>query len=130
MLELLEYARNLIDAVPVGLVTYDLSGQCISANRAAARILGLTFEQLLSQNFRNIEGWTTSGLLETAEESISTGRGRRIGACLPTVGQRPTRLDCSFENFVSGGRRYLLYVVDDIQTRERRPRSGRGGDNG
>ncbi|HUX39391.1 MAG TPA: PAS domain-containing protein [Rectinemataceae bacterium] len=113
MRRLLEYARDLFDAVPVGIVAYDVSGECVSANRAAVRILGRSFEQILTQNFRKDEGWAASGLLGRAEETISTGQGRHVRAYLPTAGRRRSSLDCRFESFVSGGRHYLLYLIDD-----------------
>jgi len=53
--DLLAFARKIIEAAPVGLITYDSTGQCISANDAIAAAIGATVEQLLSQNFRRIE---------------------------------------------------------------------------
>ncbi|HUW39797.1 MAG TPA: PAS domain-containing protein [Rectinemataceae bacterium] len=129
MIELLEYARNLIDAVPVGLVTYDLFGQCVSANRAATRILGLNLEQLLSQNFRAIDSWASSGMLETAETTLSTGWGGQLSASLPTGYRSSARLDSRFETFVSGRLRYLLHVVIDAPVPGTRPLPEAGREN-
>jgi len=108
---ILEYARNIIESAPVGIISFDGSGQCISANRASARLLGTTIERLLSQNYTSLQTWKTSGLLDSANATMATGQGRRAHIDFKTGFGLPVRLDCQFERFVSGGHRYLLQVV-------------------
>lgn len=126
MAEILEFARNLIEATPVGIVTYDASGQCVSANEAAARITGATIAQLLSQNFREIESWKGSGLLDTAEKTLATKRGHRVVACCTAGFGKPVRLENQLETFVANGERYLLRVISEESTLERVPDSELG----
>lgn len=108
---ILEFARNLIESAPVGIVTYDQSGECVSANRASARILGTTLEKLLSQNYTSLQSWKAAGLLESANVTMATGLGRRSLLDFRTDLGLLIRFDCRFERFVSSGRRYLLQVV-------------------
>ena len=53
----LAFNTNLVEAAPVGIVTYRVAGPCLTANAAAAQIAGATVEQLTQQNFRTIASW-------------------------------------------------------------------------
>jgi PAS domain S-box-containing protein len=108
------FAGKVIETAAVGLLTYDAAGQCVQANAAAASAIGATVEQLLSQNFRRIESWKTSGLLAAAEETLATGRGRRVEVHFTTSFGREARLDCLMEAFGTNGDRHLLVAVNDL----------------
>jgi PAS domain S-box-containing protein len=68
----LAYNRLLIASCPIGIVTYKATGAAVSANDAAARLVGATVAQLEAQNFRQTETWKTSGLLGAAEQVLAT----------------------------------------------------------
>ncbi len=68
----LDYNALLITSSPVGLITYKASGEVVSANEAAAKLVGGTVEQLKAQNFRKTESWKQSGLLNIAERVLAT----------------------------------------------------------
>ncbi|MFI5021803.1 MAG: PAS domain S-box protein [Alphaproteobacteria bacterium] len=72
ILDALAYNRLLIDVSPIGLITYKATGAAVSANAAAAKLVGGTVEQLNAQNFRENEAWRKSRLLEMAEEALAT----------------------------------------------------------
>jgi len=112
---ILEYARNIIESAPVGIVTFDQYGQCVSANRASARILGTTIEKLLSQNYTNLRAWKDAGLLDSANVTMTTGQGHRSRIDFRADLGLDIRLDCRFERFISGGQRYLLQVVSEAK---------------
>jgi len=57
----LEFNDTLITASPVGIFTYDDSGQCTSVNNAGCRIIGASREQALALNFRENEAWKKAG---------------------------------------------------------------------
>ena len=73
----LEYIKTLINSSSLGLTTYDATGRCILANDTLARILGTTCEQLLGENYNEIEAWKESGLLEAALEAAASGKETR-----------------------------------------------------
>ena len=54
----------------MGILTYKASGRCVSVNPAACRITGATAEQLLAQDFRQIDAWKRGGLLAAADEAL------------------------------------------------------------
>ena len=111
---ILEFARNIIESAPVGIVTFDQSGQCVSANRASARILGTSIEKLLSQNYTSLQTWKAAYLLDSANVTMTTGRGRRSLIDFRTDLGLSIRLDCRFERFVSCRQYYLLQVVVEV----------------
>jgi PAS domain S-box-containing protein len=68
----LAFNINLLDAAPVGILTYRVTGACVSCNAAAAQIIGGTVAQLERQNFRTLASWKKSGLLDLADRAIAT----------------------------------------------------------
>jgi PAS domain S-box-containing protein len=71
IIEALEFNRAIVDNSPVGILIYASSGQCLSANPAAAAIIGTTPEVLKNQNFYSLESWKKSGLIETATRTLA-----------------------------------------------------------
>jgi two-component system sensor histidine kinase/response regulator len=57
----LGFNSAIVENSTMGLITYRATGECISANEAAARMVGGTVEQLKRQNFHQVESWKTSG---------------------------------------------------------------------
>jgi PAS domain S-box-containing protein len=110
----LELNLALIDVSTMGIIAYDSSGQCILANEAIARILGGTREQVLSQNYNNIEMWKESGLLESAHETADTGNETRREIHSTSSFGKEIWLDCRFTYLFSNGKSHLLLTVDDI----------------
>ena len=51
---------------------YDSKGQCIVVNDAICKIAGAIKEQMLAQNYNEIESWKTSGLLDSARQAVTT----------------------------------------------------------
>ncbi len=112
----LEYIKTLINSSSLGLTTYDAAGRCILANEAIAKILGTTSEQMLEENYNEIEAWKESGLLEAAREVITSGNETRLEYQTSNNQGKRMWLDCRFTPFISNGEPHLLLSVDDIST--------------
>ena len=112
----LEYIKTLINSSSLGLTTYDATGRCILANDTLARILGTTCEQLLGENYNEIEAWKESGLLEAALEAAASGKETRREYETSNGHDQRIWLDCRFTPFISNGEPHLLLSVDDIST--------------
>ncbi len=110
----LEYNKTLINSSSLGLTTYDASGRCILANDAIARMLGTSREQLLSENYNQLEDWDKSGLLEKAREAMSSGHETRQEYKTTSHAGDELWLDCRFTPFSAAGELHLLLSVDDI----------------
>ncbi len=112
------FSEQILSASPVGIATYDSRGQCISMNDQGARIIGATIQQVLGQNFRRIESWKNSGLLEHAEKTLSTGEQTRCVVHHLSTFKRSVWLDCLFSAFSARGDRHLLLAFTDITERK------------
>jgi PAS domain S-box-containing protein len=112
----LEYIKTLINSSSLGLTTYDAVGRCVLANEAIAKILGTTSEQMLEENYNEIEAWKESGLLEAAREAITSGNETRLEYQTSNNQGKRMWLDCRFTPFISNGEPHLLLSVDDIST--------------
>jgi PAS domain-containing protein len=116
---ILEYARNIFDTIPLGLMVFDESGQCVSANKAAARLLDSPAEKLLSRNFRNRETWNSAGLLLAEEDTVATGRGHRLNSFFTPAFGATIRIENRLERFMAGGKGFLVHVMIDMPEPER-----------
>src|SRR4051812_14561361 len=97
--EALEFNKTLFAALPIGVLTYTASGQCVSANEAAERILGGDSRQLRAQNFRELESWKRSGLLHAAESALATGSMQELEVHLETAFGKELWLRCHCARF-------------------------------
>ena len=114
----LELNERMLTASTVGIAAYDDQGNCIFANEAMGRIIGATQEEMLAQNFHSIDSWRETGLMELAEQALTTGEQQNRELYLTTSFDRDTWLDCFLAPFTRGGIDHLLYMVNDISERK------------
>ena len=110
----LEFNKTLITASPVGIFTYDDSGQCTSANDAGCRIIGASREQALTLNFRENEAWKKSGLIQAAEKNLAMGDPQEAEIYMVTTFGKEVYLRCHTAAFSSSGKQHLLLIITDI----------------
>ena len=113
----LAYMGAVIQASPVGIISYDETGQARAANQTLARMVGGTTDQLLQMNFRQIESWRTSGLLEAAERAIAMQEPVNLEAHFITTFCKEVWLDVQFVPFQRGDAWHLLLLATDISDR-------------
>ncbi|HSL30086.1 MAG TPA: PAS domain S-box protein, partial [Anaerolineales bacterium] len=116
--ELLEFNEKVLNMVPVGMLTFEISGQCTYANENAASIIGARVEALMAQNFRELESWKRSGLFSLAEKAIA-GKVHVVADIhhVSTFG-RDVWLRASAVTFSSRDREQLLLTISDITERK------------
>lgn len=108
------FNEQMLTASPVGIATYDAEGQCTSMNNKGASLIGSTREQALLQNFRRLESWKDSGLLEYAEQALQTGEQTHCIIHHTTTFDRTLWMDCLFSTFSVRGGRHLLVIFSDV----------------
>jgi PAS domain S-box-containing protein len=115
-----DYNRLLIASSPVGIITYKGTGAAVSANEAAAKLVGGTVEQLGAQNFRKLESWSESGLLSLAEEALATNRAIAgdVHITSSTFGKEIC-VAVRLVPFEHESERHLLALLSDITDRVR-----------
>lgn len=114
----LEFNERLLVSSPVGIFTYRLSGECLSANTSAAQMVGGTIEQLRSQNFHRIESWKRSGLYRLAMQTITTGKPAAGDIHVVSTFGKESWYTAQFALFRSGGEDLLLMMFSDISERK------------
>ena len=115
-----EFREEVISESPIGITICDAeSGQCVAANRAIAEIVGARKEQVLAQNFRKIESWQESGLLEMAKSALEENSNRQQEVTLTTSFGKTISADCRFTPFSAGNKKYLQFTLVDITERKR-----------
>ncbi len=118
--EALLFNEQLLASMPIGAAAYrGESGRCIMANEAIALAVGGTREGLLHQDFRDIESWKTSGILEVAERVIATGSEEQVEFHLHSTFGRECWLSCTFSTFSSAEGNNLLVLCADTTERKR-----------
>ena len=119
VLDALNFNRMILDASPVGIAVFKASGSCFSANEALARMIGATVDQVLRQDFRQIESWRTSGLVDAAEAALQSGSAREFDGWFHSTSGREVYLSFRLVPFDFQEEAHLLAVASDITERRR-----------
>jgi PAS domain S-box-containing protein len=113
-----EFLEKIVTYSPIGILTYKFTGECLSANQYAAYIVGATVDELLSQNFHEIDSWKRSGLYDLAEKTIATRQEQKADIHLITSFDKAVWLTVQFVVFQSGFEDCLLLTISDITERK------------
>ncbi|MBI2514182.1 MAG: PAS domain S-box protein [Opitutae bacterium] len=113
----LNFRRALIGHLPIGVLVYDETGRCSTANEEAARIFGATVEGLLAMDFCALETWRSPELLAAAREALTSERSRvRVGAFDNGSG-RSAWIETRHVPFRHDGTKHvLLLLIDQTDT--------------
>ncbi|MBF0499794.1 MAG: PAS domain S-box protein [Candidatus Riflebacteria bacterium] len=117
--ESLDLNRKIVALSTMGIAVYKASGDCIFATETMARIVGATIESLNQQNFRTLESWKKSGLLNLAETALAGSGTYSFTKHIITTFGKDCWLDCHMASFVSKGETNLLFMIADV-TEEKR----------
>jgi PAS domain S-box-containing protein len=117
--EALAFNEKILATSSVGIATYSFDGSTTFMNETMANIIGGTKEQLLTHNFRQVESWKVSGLLDACEEALATGVEKTHEVHMTTTFGREVWLDCHLRRFKSGDEHHLLLTINDITSLKR-----------
>jgi len=113
-----EFMQRILSSAPIGIFTYRLSGECLSANAAGAEMVGATVVQLEHQNFHELESWKRSGLYDLAEQAIACKELTAADVHILTTFGRDAWYRAKFVTFKSKGEEILLMIFEDITGRQ------------
>jgi PAS domain S-box-containing protein len=119
LLETMNYARLLLKTAPVGIITFKATGEAISANETAAGIVGTTVENVEKQNFRHLESWKRSGMLEVADRAIMTGVSQHCEIAGETTYGKKRHFVGFFTPFDFDGEQQLMVCVIDVSEQKK-----------
>ena len=112
------YAQTLLAASPVAIITYKVSGETVSANEAAARLVGTTLENLKQQNFRELASWKQSEFLAKAELALASGQQQTFENHFVSTFGAEVWAACQFVPFEFAAKPHLLLLARDITDRK------------
>lgn len=118
--EVLDFNWKIISGVPVGIVVFKHTGQCVLANDAAIQIIQGpqgSSSRMLQQNFRELESWRTSGLLAAAEEALVSQIPQAGEFHLVSSFGRDIQVAARFNCFRRNNELHLLLTLNDITDR-------------
>ncbi len=110
--------KIIISESPIGISIYNKKGQCIDANNSLGEILGTTKEQILAQNYNEIESWKKFGLIKLAKDAIRERTTKRQEFQITsTFLQKKIVIDCHFVPFLKKGDINLMLMIADMTNR-------------
>ncbi len=110
--------EQIVENAPVGIYLYRPDGRCIRANPKAASVTGAPREVVLAQNFRTLESWRTSGLLEHALAVLADGVPRDRDIHTITSFGNSLWMNARFAAVPVAGLPHLLLICDDVSERK------------
>lgn len=110
--------QSILNASSLGIAVYEYLGKCIYINKVAADTIGATIEQGLKQNFRFIESWRKTGLLDYALKALDSNSIHKFEVKTTSTFGKDVWLACSLIPFISNNEKYLMIVFDDISIRK------------
>ena len=106
--------RLLFENAPIGIVLFEAEGPCVMANESGAAIIGGAMEHMMRQNFKELDSWRRSGMLDTALRSLDTGKSERLEVLVVTSFGKKVHLDFLFTPITVNGRPHLMTMFNDI----------------
>lgn len=116
--DLLVFNEKILNTVPVGMLTFNVNGQCTFANENAASIIGTTPGNLMVQNFRELESWKRSGLYQLAEKAIASSEPVMEDVHHLSTFGKDVWLRASAVTFRSKEEEQMLLTISDITERK------------
>jgi len=113
----LSFTKAIVEASPLGILTYKASGECLLVNLSAVELTGGSVENMLAQNFRQIESWKKQGLISPAEEALRTGEMVRKEIYGVTTFGKEIWYEAYFQPFIINNESHLLLMLNDIRER-------------
>ncbi len=106
--------EKILAGAPIGISIYNSDGMIVTANRSVATIIGADLSDVLKQNFRKIDSWEKSGLLDAAEDTLASGRENRVTVDVSTTFGKEITIECRFARIATADGCHLLLLTNDI----------------
>jgi PAS domain S-box-containing protein len=114
----MNYIHTLLEASPVGIVTYKAVGPAVSVNPKAAEIFGVSTEILLKENFREIPYWKAIGLLDLALKALESGQEQENEFATPLSSGKVIWLNFRISPFWHNNEQHIVCMFTDISSRK------------
>jgi len=106
--------KSIINATDSGILVFKPNGECVLANKSAARIIGFTVEQIRTYNFLTDGAQHAPQLSKIAQQVLHSGSAQIFDSPLRTVDGRDIWCFTSISLVNQTDAPYLLVVFTDI----------------
>lgn len=117
--EALNFNETILLNSPLPMAVYDENGQCVMVNDAFAGLVGASREQLLAQNFNQIESWKKTTLLGDALAALKFHSQEQRECHLLTTFGKAIWIEYRILPQFLKGQRHLLIQFFDLTERKR-----------
>lgn len=104
---------------PLPMSVYAATGQCVEVNDAYCDLAGASREEMLAQNFREIESWHGSGLFESCQTALTSNLPQRHEMHLVTSFGKEVFVECRILPTLIHEQQHLLLQMVDLSDRKR-----------
>lgn len=108
-----DFIRKIVDLSVTGILTFNEAGECVSANAAASKILGLEVSALLKENFKSLRVFTESGIIPLAQDALATKNEHRISSGFESAPGVVKWAEFRIVPFTQKGNIHLLILISD-----------------
>lgn len=113
--KLITLYQNIFSSLPIGIIIYDETGQCYFTNNKAVDLTGAKgIDDILKQNYHNIESWKKTGLYEHVLNAIQKSSTTRFINDLHNPFDRDIWLDILINPVFIDGKKHLILIISDI----------------
>ena len=117
--EALNFNETILLNSPLPMAVYDESGQCVMVNDAFAALVGAGREQLLAQNFNQLESWKRTTLLGDCLAALKFHAPEQRECHLLTTFGKAIWIEYRILPQFLKGQRHLLIQFFDLTERKR-----------
>jgi PAS domain S-box-containing protein len=111
--------KTIVNQAPIGIVSYNHEGNCISANPIVAELIGTTVEQALAQNYHEIDSWKKSGLYAAVRNAIVRGVIGKHELEVNSSFGKQVFLNCTIVPVVDSEQIEFVLLVEDVSERNK-----------
>lgn len=119
LIQLKTTLQGIVDESPVGISLYDSTGQCVMANDSLCTMIGATIEEVLEQNWHNIESWKQCGLFEKAQRTVKENCREDLELSITSTFGKEISLNCHLVPFQMNNEIYLFLMAADVTERKK-----------
>ena len=112
--QIIHLNSKILNTSSIGIVTYDKEGKCKTCNEAFAKIIGATKDQVLKQNFHNLNSWKYSELYNYSIDAFEKEQSFEKEFLVKTTYGKKIWINIDATTFILNHEKHLLFIVQDI----------------
>src|SRR3569623_93705 len=109
-----ELNQKIIETSPMGIAIYGEQGECLVANPAIARHMGMEVSQAVAQNYHHLDSWENSGLYQLACQAVAHTAPLSAVISIPEKGGETVKLGVILSTLHQAERRNLMLLTTDL----------------